>query len=87
MWLNFGEHYAGNKDKHYFVRSELINTNSISQIILKEVEGKWCIEFLRIDGSYITSFDYYDEEKAKKAYEEIMEKVLDGDTVNVWMLS
>ena len=69
MWMDFG--------------GELINMNAVSQIIKKEVNGGWYIELFRIDGSYMTSLVFSDEEDAEKALEEIKAKVFGGNTVNV----
>ena len=64
MWINLG--------------TEIINTNTISQIILKEVNGGWYIEFFRIDGSYMTSAVYDDQKDAEEEYTRIKNKLLYG---------
>lgn len=53
-WLDFGD--------------ELVNVNAVSQIIKKEVNGRWTVEFFRIDGSYMTSFQCESEEDATVAF-------------------
>ena len=54
MWLTLG--------------TELINTNAVSQIIKKEVNGGYYIEFFRLDGSYLTSLVYDTAEEAETNY-------------------
>ena len=64
MWLNLG--------------TELINTNAVSQIVKKEVNGGYYIEFFRLDGSYMTSTVYDDQKKAEAEYTRIKNNLLYG---------
>lgn len=61
MWLNFGD--------------ELLNMDAVSQVIKKKVNGRWVIEFYRIDGSYMTSLDYESETEAEEDFNNIKEAV------------
>ena len=57
MWLNFGD--------------ELVNMDAVSQVIKKKVNGRWVIEFFRIDGSYMTSLDYESDTEAEEDFNRI----------------
>ena len=60
-WLNLGD--------------ELINMNAVSQIIKKKVNGRWVIEFFRLDGSYMTSVQYESETKATEDFSSISDEL------------
>lgn len=51
MWINLGK--------------ELINTNAVSEIILRKVNDEYKIEFYRTDGSFMTSIRYESEIEAE----------------------
>lgn len=61
MWLNFGD--------------ELVNMDAVSHVSKKKVNGRWVIEFFRIDGSYMTSLDYESDTEAEEDFRNIKEAV------------
>ena len=52
---------------------EMINSNAVSQIILKKVNEIWAVEFFRLDGSYMTSVTHSTRDAAWQDYEKIKE--------------
>lgn len=58
--------------------NEYINFNAVSEITLQEVGRHYMIRIFRLDGSYITSEIFTDEEEATRAYENLWSWLMDA---------